>query len=175
MLISDAVHIWREEDGDYHVEWESSRPGARFTVEPLNAAGDVQIHYTENPSPRLRLAGLPDGDRHFFRVRDEQGKPLAVRAHIKDAREQFVLPPGEPSKRKTTHGGPFADEYFYIDGDLSIDLAAGLTQITLVRGVSYSPVQETLKIPAAGTVQKIVTLRRMVYPAQRGWWSADEH
>ena len=35
MLNSEAVHIWREPDGDYHIEWQASHPDTRVTVEPL--------------------------------------------------------------------------------------------------------------------------------------------
>jgi len=116
------------------------------------------------PTGRLKLA-----------VRDEQGKPLPVRVCIEDAQGQFVLPPGEPSKRNTAHGGPFADEYFYIDGDRTIDLAPGPARIIAMRGVTYVPVCETVEVPAAGAIEKTITLKRLVDPAQRGWWSADEH
>ena len=33
MLISDAVHIWREPDGDYHIEWQVTDPGTEVTVD----------------------------------------------------------------------------------------------------------------------------------------------
>ena len=117
MSISDAVHIWREEDGDFHVEWETSRPGARFTVEPLNAAGEVQIHYTEHPSPRLRLAGLPDGGRQLFRVRDEQGNEVL-------AGERRLAMDGTPNFRdfggyRTADGRQVKWGYLYRSGQLS--------------------------------------------------------
>jgi protein-tyrosine phosphatase len=72
MLISDAVHIWRESDGDYHIEWQASHPDTQVTVEPLGASGDVSAHYSED-APRIRLSGLQPGSRHYFRVRDQHG------------------------------------------------------------------------------------------------------
>ncbi|NND66743.1 MAG: tyrosine-protein phosphatase [Halioglobus sp.] len=72
MLINDSVHIWREPNGDYHVEWEASHPETRVTVEPLGADGAVTAHYDESTA-RARLAGLPQGSRHTFLVRDEHG------------------------------------------------------------------------------------------------------
>ena len=72
MLITDSVHIWREPDGDYHVEWEASHPDTKVTVEPLSTDGAVTAHYDES-APRVRLAGLPQGSRHTFLVRDEHG------------------------------------------------------------------------------------------------------
>ncbi len=72
MLITDSVHIWREPDGDYHIEWEASHPGTKVTVEPIAADGGVTAHYDESAA-RARLAGLPMGLRHTFLLRDEHG------------------------------------------------------------------------------------------------------
>jgi protein-tyrosine phosphatase len=72
MLIADAVHIWRESDGDYHIVWEASHPATRVTVEPLVANGEVSTHYS-NRSTRASLSGLPPTSRHYFRLRDQHG------------------------------------------------------------------------------------------------------
>jgi protein-tyrosine phosphatase len=76
MLISDAVHIWREADGVYHLEWEVSHPDTEVTVEPLDAAGELQLHYSERPGSGARLVGLPSRRRHFFRLRDQHGNQV---------------------------------------------------------------------------------------------------
>jgi len=76
MLISDAVHIWREADGVYHLEWEVSHPDTQVTVEPLDATGELQLHYSERPKSGARLAGLPSDRRHFFRLRDQHGNQV---------------------------------------------------------------------------------------------------
>ena len=73
MLISDAVHIWREPDGDYHIEWQASHPDTRVTVEPMAAGGSVQAHYSEQPLQRARLSGLEPATRHYFRLSDQHG------------------------------------------------------------------------------------------------------
>jgi len=72
MLISDAVHIWRESDGDYHIEWQASHPDTQVSVEPLSSSGEVSAHYSED-APRMRLSGLKPGSRHYFRLRDQHG------------------------------------------------------------------------------------------------------
>ncbi len=72
MLISEAVHIWRESDGDYHIEWQASHPDTRVTVEALAPNGNVSAHYSEDLR-RARLSGLQPASRHFFRVRDQHG------------------------------------------------------------------------------------------------------
>jgi len=72
MLISDAVHIWREPDGDYHIEWQVSDPDTRVTVEPLTPSAFAEAHYSED-AERARLSGLAPVSRHFFRLRDQHG------------------------------------------------------------------------------------------------------
>jgi protein-tyrosine phosphatase len=72
MLISDAVQIWRESDGDYHIEWRASHPDTRVTVEPLVDSGLVKTHYSDD-SARVRLSGLKPASRHYFRLRDQHG------------------------------------------------------------------------------------------------------
>ena len=72
MLNSDAVHIWRDSDGDYHVEWQASHPDTEVTVEPVSTGAGVEQHRGEH-SNRLRLSGLAPAIRHFFVVRDQHG------------------------------------------------------------------------------------------------------
>lgn len=80
MLISDAVHIWREPDGDYHIEWQVTDPGTEVSVEPLAGAvgAGLQLHYLRQPTPAARLVGLPPGRRHFFRLRDQHGTEVVA-------------------------------------------------------------------------------------------------
>ena len=72
MLKSDAVHIWRDPNGDYHLEWQPTEPDTQVTIEPL---GDgVVTHHEE--APGARVSGLPQGNRHFFRLRDQHGNEV---------------------------------------------------------------------------------------------------
>lgn len=73
MLISDAVHIWREPDGDYHIEWQATHPDTEVTVEPLAEGSAIEAHYAEQPARRARLSGLAPDIRHYFRLRDQHG------------------------------------------------------------------------------------------------------
>ena len=72
MLISNAVHIWRESDGDYHIEWRASDSDTQITVEPLTANSAAQSHYDADAG-RIRVSGLAPATRHFFRLRDQHG------------------------------------------------------------------------------------------------------
>lgn len=72
MLIADEVHIWREPDGDYHIEWRASRPDTQVTVHPLASSGVVNTHYKPDAAS-VRVSGLAPASRHYFRVRDQHG------------------------------------------------------------------------------------------------------
>lgn len=76
MLITDAVHIWREADGDYHIEWQASHPDTQVTVEPLADDGCLEVHYSEDLVQGARISGLPLATRHFFRLRDQHGTEI---------------------------------------------------------------------------------------------------
>jgi protein-tyrosine phosphatase len=75
MLISDAVHIWRDADGDYHVEWDASHPDTEVSVEPLEQDSASVAHYPGDER-RAKVSGLPPSRRHFFRLRDQHGNEV---------------------------------------------------------------------------------------------------
>lgn len=116
MLIADAVHIWREPDGDYHIEWEASHPETRVTVEPLASPTEVSAHYSEEQD-RARLSGLEPASRHYFRLRDQHGTEVL-------ATERRLGMQGTPNFRDFG-GYPTADGrkvkwgYLYRSGQLS--------------------------------------------------------
>jgi protein-tyrosine phosphatase len=72
-LIPDSIHIWREPDGDHHIEWQASHPDTRVEVEPLVDAGTI-----ERSEGGARVRGLPLNDRHYFRLRDQHGNEALV-------------------------------------------------------------------------------------------------
>jgi protein-tyrosine phosphatase len=76
MLVSDAVHIWRAPDGDYHIEWETTAPDTRVQVEALAADRAWETHYDITVLARARICGLAPARRHLFRLRDQHGNEV---------------------------------------------------------------------------------------------------
>ncbi len=76
MLISEAVNIWRDAEGDYHLEWDSSAAGARVAVEALAEQPHTVEHYQDDAVARARVSGLPENRRHYFRLCDEHGNQV---------------------------------------------------------------------------------------------------
>ena len=129
MLIADAVHIWRESDGDYHIEWQVSHPDTRVTVEPLAASDKVNTHYSDD-SDHARLSGLDPASRHYFRLRDQHGTEVL-------AAERKLGMQGTPNFRDfggypTVDGRRVKWGYLFRSGQLSnlsdqdVDLLASL-------------------------------------------------
>ena len=77
MLVADAVHIWREPDGDYHVEWAVTAPETQVSVAVHDLAQFEQVEHHAGESG-VRLAGLPGGRRHFFSVTDQHGNEVVA-------------------------------------------------------------------------------------------------
>lgn len=130
MLNSDTVHIWRDADGDYHLEWDASHPETRVQVEPLAEPPHDIEHYRERDLPRARVRGLPAASRHFFRVSDQHGNETLVP-------ERKLGMQGTPNFRdfggyRTADGRRVKWGYLFRSGQLSnlsdrdIDLLASL-------------------------------------------------
>ena len=113
MLKSDAVHIWRDANGEYHLEWQPTQPDTQVTVEPL---GDgVVTHHDE--ATGARVSGLPQGNRHFFRLRDQHGNEVL-------ATERKLGMEGTPNFRdfggyQTVEGRQVKWGYLFRSGQLS--------------------------------------------------------
>ncbi len=77
MLIPHSVHIWREADGDYHLEWQVSTPQTHVDVEvsASDTAADIEFIYSATGA---RLRGLPHTQRHSFFVRDQHGTEVVA-------------------------------------------------------------------------------------------------
>ncbi|MFN2168666.1 MAG: hypothetical protein ACK2U9_20730, partial [Anaerolineae bacterium] len=76
MLLTDAVHIWRAPDGDYHIEWETSAPDTRVEVEALADRESCEAVCVPLPGAGARISGLPLARRHFYRLRDQHGNEV---------------------------------------------------------------------------------------------------
>jgi protein-tyrosine phosphatase len=117
MLISDAVHIWRDADGDYHLEWDASHPETDVAVEALAEQPHSVERYQHDSGPRARVTGLPGDRRHFFRLADQHGNEVL-------ASERKLGMEGTPNFRDfggypTKQGNQVKWGYLFRSGQLS--------------------------------------------------------
>ncbi len=81
MRNTETLHIWRDNAGDYHIEWpDETAPHPKLEIETLDVAhrptGDGYDRHHE--AGKLRLSGLPRNRRHLFRLRHpEEGEGVA--------------------------------------------------------------------------------------------------
>lgn len=76
MLIPEAVHIWRDADGDYHLEWQTSHPDTKVTVAPVGSQPSEIFHDPNKVEASARVSGLARHKRHFFRLSDQYGNEV---------------------------------------------------------------------------------------------------
>ena len=65
--------------------------------------------------------------------------------------------------------------FFYCEGEFSVDVPRGLTQVLVERGTEYVPARLTVEVPARGTVALDVPLERWTDLGQRGWHPGNTH
>jgi len=73
-LIAESIHIWRDEDADYHFYWETREPDAPVEVSALGAQSPPLEHAAQPGLPyRARMRGLDPDRQYTFRLRDTRG------------------------------------------------------------------------------------------------------
>jgi len=116
MLLADAVHIWREPEGEYHLDWDVSAPDTQVSVTILDSPGTEVFEHREGRNGG-RVTGLPLGRRHFFSVSDQHGTEIV-------ASERRFGMEGAPNFRDfggypTTNGRRVKWGYLFRSGQLS--------------------------------------------------------
>ena len=69
--------------------------------------------------------------------------------------------PGEPS--------------FYCDGEFVVDVQRGATEIVVERGTEYEPLRQTVSMPAKGSVEVTLRLKRWTDLPSDGWYPGNTH
>lgn len=152
-----------------------------FVLLAAVAAGVVEI---DVPCRQI----LPTGAQQVFgaepaagtlkvKVIDEAGKPLPARVHLRDAEGRYLLAPGHETRQRAVHEktGPMCGDWFYTDGEFSMEVGAGEAQIDIAHGPEYAGIHETIAIATGQTAEKTYTLRRLIDLVALGWYNGDEH
>ncbi|MFK7976929.1 MAG: tyrosine-protein phosphatase [Halioglobus sp.] len=178
MLLPEEIEIWREAQGDYHVEWRVSAPDTKVTVAPVLAHDSATIHHDEEAS-RARLSGLPLASRHFFELTDQHGTRAV-------ATERRLGMHGAPNFRdfggyQTADGRSVKWGYLFRSGQLSNlsehDVALLETlQLDLVCDFRRVEEQESdpSRLPSANT-PRIISLPIIPGSNSRFFEEADAH
>ncbi|HXJ61699.1 MAG TPA: CehA/McbA family metallohydrolase [Verrucomicrobiae bacterium] len=99
-------------------------------------------------------------------LRDQaSGEPMPGRFHVRDAAGKVHRPDQHP----------FWFDHFVCNGTAQLTLAPGEYSFEAERGPEFSAVTGRFNVPASGTTNLIVTLRRIADLAAEHWWSGETH
>jgi hypothetical protein len=99
----------------------------------------------------------------------ETGRPLEARVHVLASTGQFHAPDG--AIRKVGGGEP----YFYCDGEFTLALPLGATDVVVERGTEYRPLRVSLTLPPQGATAVDLPLERWVRLPEQGWYAGNTH
>lgn len=98
------------------------------------------------------------------------GAPTASRIHLTAADGRFHA----PADAYARIGGQ-GDHVFHHPGRFTVEVPAGRTVLTVVKGFEYWPQEVVVEVGAGEVVEHAVDLRRMTDMAARGWYSGSTH
>jgi hypothetical protein len=103
-------------------------------------------------------------------IRDAiSGALVPAKVHVLTSGGRFIYP--ADSLLKVGPGDPF----FYSDGQFSLSVPRGATDIIVERGTEYEPLRHRFSAPAKGVVEVELTLKRWTdLPAQH-WYPGNTH
>ena len=96
--------------------------------------------------------------------------PTPNRIHLSASDGKFYAP-NNAYARSGTRG----DQIFHNDGEFSITLPVGRTDLTAVKGFEFYPSEHQIEIEAGEVTELIIELQRMTDMSAKGWYSASTH
>ena len=96
--------------------------------------------------------------------------PTPSRIHLSASDGKFYAP-NNAYARSGTRG----DQIFHNDGEFSITLPVGWTDLTAVKGFEFYPSEHQIEIEAGEVTELIIELQRMTDMSAKGWYSASTH
>ena len=151
------------------VAFVSNRMG-NVDLYTMPVEGGAQHHVQLN---KLQFRG-PQGELRV-RFEDEFGAPTRVRLYVKASDDRAYAPPGAMIYYYYLDPGPSREGLFLATGDDTIPVPAGKLTLAAVKGVEYETAERTVDVPAGGTAEINIRMRRWTNWAQRGWYTGENH
>lgn len=98
----------------------------------------------------------------------QTGRPLEARVQVRNAIGTFCAPPEAILKV----GG---DPGFYCEGEFTVEVVRGQTDIVVERGIEYRPLRLTVDTPPGDTLQVTLPLERWINLPEQGWYAGNTH
>lgn len=104
------------------------------------------------------------------RILDSENlRPVAAKLNLTGKDGSTIFPPG--NILKVGYGSPF----FYADGSFEVNVPSGPLEVTVERGIEYTPLTEMLDVPSSGILKVDLKIGRWINLAQLGWYSGNTH
>ena len=122
----------------------------------------------------LALLAPASGGTLAVRILDENGAAAAARVYLTGSDGKAYFAPGSIVYDKVR--GDASERHFVPPGGaFRMELPVGTYTLEVERGKEYAAARESVEVPAAGEVSRIIRLRRWIRMAGLGWYSADMH
>ncbi len=171
--------------GDFDVtaaRW--SRDGRRI-VFASNEAGDTSLFILDLPGGRRQRVVIgerrylgPVGRLRIGVVDGATGRPVPARVSVTLPDGRSAAPDDawrhadeafDRAERRFEYG------YFHSLGSSDVTVPAGSVTLEVSKGPEYRIERRQLMVPAAGSIEARVVLRRLVDLPAKGWWGGDLH
>lgn len=155
------------------------RPGYSLASLLLAALLSASPGLAKPSSPRLHDpspgGGNPETIRLSVQIVDgSSGQPTAARIRVIGSHGRDVYP--LPRESHFYHEAYSGHRYFYADGDFTVDVPPGRTQLWISKGFEFWSYQSTFDLPASQpTSSRTATLTRFADLRPLGWRSGDTH
>ena len=98
------------------------------------------------------------------------GAPTGSRVHLTAPDGKFYAPADAYARV-----GAQGDHVFHHAGRFTVEVPAGRTELTVVKGFEYRPQEVAVEVGAGEVAELTVELRRMTDMAAKGWYSGSTH
>jgi Tol biopolymer transport system component len=108
------------------------------------------------------------------RVIGEDGAPMPARIMVRASDDRAYTEDGGFHRMMWVN----KVHYAHTDGDFEIEVPAGPVTVDAMRGFEYAPVTAATEVPAGGTGEMTLELRRFAGTegvVERGWYASDMH
>ena len=158
----------------FHPRWSPDDEWIAFIT---NEGGLPQLALLETHGGALRTVTIerrrwkrPTGILSVTTRDAATGVPTGSRVHL-TASDGKSYAPADAYARVGAQG----DHVFHHAGRFTVEVPAGRTELTVVKGFEYRPEEAAVEVGAGEVAELTVDLRRMTDMAAKGWYSGSTH
>jgi len=121
---------------------------------------------------RRRVYRRPMGTLEVHMKDDATGQPTPARVYVL-ASDGKTYVPANAFQRASTR--PVKGDFFDAEPHFVVDVPAGDVNLEAVKGIEYTPLDQTVTVQADSIAECQMDLRRMIHMNALGWYSGTDH